>query len=228
MKKIENIIDNCKDCKYCQKFNPSKGGFDSAFICEHTKRLITLAPSPYQFEFPNWCPLETYAEHSVPATETPATVVLDCMPHLEWMTENLTGHGGTEVDGRWYYTYDQAIAAAKKLGEGWRLPTAEKFKKLCDAGSTWVDNGPDGTPGRWFGGNHDTDHEGSIFLPAAGYLNYSTGAVTNVAAEGAYWRSSPYSSEVGAGNLGFDSGGVYPVSATTRAYGFSVRCIREL
>ena len=156
------------------------------------------------------------------------TIILDCMPHLEWMTENLTGHGGTEVDGRWYYTYDQAIAAVKELGNGWRLATKEEFEKLCDAGSTWDENGPDGMPGRWFGGNHDTNHEGSVFFPAAGYLSRETGAVSNVAAEGNYWSSSPYSSEVSAGHLSFFSAGVYPVYDTYRANGLSVRCVRDI
>ena len=61
---------------------------------------------------------------------------------------------------------------------------------------------------------------------AAGYLNNSTGAVTAVAANGNYWSSSPYSSEVNAGNLNFNSGGVYPVNNNNRANGFSVRCVR--
>ncbi len=88
------------------------------------------------------------------------TVVLDALPHLEWMAENLTGHGGTEVNGRWYYTWDQAMAAAAELGDGWRLPTREEFKKLCELGSTWDEE----MRGRWFGGK--------LFLEAAGYLNY--------------------------------------------------------
>ena len=64
------------------------------------------------------------------------------------------------------------------------------------------------------------------FHPAAGYLHRESGAVTNVAAEGDYWSSSPYSTEVNAGNLNFNSTGVYPVNATNRANGLSVRCVR--
>ncbi|MDE6570570.1 MAG: DUF4906 domain-containing protein, partial [Alistipes sp.] len=66
-----------------------------------------------------------------------------------------------------------------------------------------------------------------VKYPAAGYLNNSTGAVTAVAANGYYWSSSPCSSEVYAGNLRFSSGGVCPVNYSTRAGGFSVRCVRE-
>ncbi len=63
-------------------------------------------------------------------------------------------------------------------------------------------------------------------LSAAGYLNYTSGAVTAVGENGNYWSSSPYSSEVNAGNLNFNSGGVYPVNNNNRANGFSVRCVR--
>lgn len=97
MKKIENILESCKDCGYCQRFNPQRGGIGSAFVCELTQRLITVAPSPYQFEFPNWCPHETYNE-AAPESAAPQpvdsdTIILPGMPHLEWMTENLKGHG---------------------------------------------------------------------------------------------------------------------------------------
>ncbi len=66
-----------------------------------------------------------------------------------------------------------------------------------------------------------------IKYPAAGYLHYTSGAVTSVGTEGFYWSSSPYSSDVNAGYLSFLSGGVYPVYATYRASGLSVRCVRE-
>jgi len=67
----------------------------------------------------------------------------------------------------------------------------------------------------------------TVNYPAAGYLYYASGDVTNVSAHGVYWSSSPYSSEVGAGSLGFYSGGVCPVGSDGRAHGFSVRCVRE-
>ncbi len=62
---------------------------------------------------------------------------------------------------------------------------------------------------------------------SAGYLNTGTGAVTGVASEGDCWSSSPFSGHVYAGYLRFDSGGVYPLNNNSRAFGFSVRCVRE-
>ncbi len=145
--------------------------------------------------------------------EMPPTVRL-C--GLEWMADNLTGHGGTEVDGRWYYTWDEAMAAAKELGDGWRLPTQDEFQALAEAGSVWDDE----RKGRLFGGK--------LFLEAAGYLSCGTGAVADVASNGYYWSSSPFYGGVNAGYLGFISGGVIPLYYGSRAYGFSVRCVREI
>ncbi len=107
--------------------------------------------------------------------KAPSTLVLPGMPGLEWMTENLSGHGGTEI-----------------------------------------------------GGNHDTDHKGSLFIPAAGFRHYSTGALALVGTEGDVWSSSPYSSSsANAGSLAFNSSGVSPQDFNSRAHGFSVRCVRN-
>ena len=59
-------------------------------------------------------------------------------------------------------TWQEAMDAAKAVGK--RLPTWQELKALCDLGSTWDDE----LKGRWFGGNHNSDHKGSLFLPAAG------------------------------------------------------------
>jgi hypothetical protein len=82
---------------------------------------------------------------------------------LLWDTEDLA-IGGYEKDGRPYYTWREAMDAAKSVGK--RLPTKAEWKALCDLGSTWDDE----RKGRWFGGNHNSDHKGSLFLPAAGLL----------------------------------------------------------
>ena len=75
---------------------------------------------------------------------------------LLWDTENLA-IGGYEKNGRHYYTWQEAIDAARSVGK--RLPTREELKALCDLGSTWDDE----RKGRWFGGNHDSDHKGWLF-----------------------------------------------------------------
>ena len=140
---------------------------------------------------------------------------------LLWDTENLA-IGGYEKDGHHYYTWQEAIDAARSVGK--RLPTREELKALCDLGSTW-----DGKrKGRWFGGNHDSDHKGSLFLPAAGLRNNNRGELANTSSCGYYWSSSPYyGGDNSAGNLYLGPGNVSPIHFSNRAYGFSVRCVRD-
>ena len=104
---------------------------------------------------------------------------------LLWDRDNLT-IGGYEKDGRHYYTWPKAIDAARSVGK--RLPTREEFRVLCNLNSTWDDE----RRGRWFGGNHDSDHKGSLFLPAAGLRSNSSGELANTSSCGYYWSSSPY------------------------------------
>lgn len=145
---------------------------------------------------------------------------------LLWDTENLA-IGGYEKDGRHYYTWDEAMEAARSVGK--RLPTQYEWVALCDLGSTWDDE----LKGRWFGGNHDSDHKGSLFLPIAGLssskgLGYRTKMI-GTSTSGYYWSSSPgYGSSNYAVNLYFRSGFVYPLNYFNRANGFSVRCVREI
>ena len=140
---------------------------------------------------------------------------------LLWDTENLT-IGGYKKNGHHYYTWEDAMDAAKSVGK--RLPTRKEWKALCDLGSTWDDE----LKGRWFGGNHDSDHKGSLFLPAAGLRYSNSGELASTSSYGYYWSSSPYyGGDNGAGTLGFYSGYVNPLSYNGRALGFSVRCVRD-
>ena len=140
---------------------------------------------------------------------------------LLWDTENLA-IGGYEKDGHHYYTWQEAMDAAKAVGK--RLPSCQEWKALCDLGSTWDDE----LKGRWFGGNHNSDHKGSLFLPAAGLKRGKLGELANTSSNGYYWSSSPlYGGNYCAGNLYFYSGNVYPLSNSGRAYGFSVRCVQN-
>lgn len=140
---------------------------------------------------------------------------------LLWDTENLA-IGGYEKDGHHYYTWQEAMDAAKAVGK--RLPSCQEWKALCDLGSTWDDE----LKGRWFGGNHNLDHKGSLFLPAAGLRLSNSGELANTSSNGFCWSSSPYyGGDSYAGYLYFNSGYVNPLSNSGRAYGFSVRCVQN-
>lgn len=140
---------------------------------------------------------------------------------LLWDTENLA-IGGYKKDGHHYYTWQEAMDAAKAVGK--RLPTWQEWKALCDLGSTWDDE----LNGRWFGGNHNSDHKGSLFLPAAGLRRNGSGELANTSSNGYYWSSSPhYGGGYSAGSLYFSSGYVCPLYGYSRASGFSVRCVQN-
>lgn len=144
---------------------------------------------------------------------------------LLWDRDNLS-IGGYEKNGHHYYTWEDAMDAAKSVGK--RLPTGDEWKALCDLGSTWDDE----LKGRWFGGNHDTDHKGSLFLPIAGLssskgLGYRTKMI-GTSTSGYYWSSSPYYGNNNyAVNLYFTSGYVFPQDKSIRTFSFSVRCVRD-
>ena len=141
---------------------------------------------------------------------------------LLWDRDNLT-IGGYEKDGHHYYTWHEAMEAARSVGK--RLPTREEWEALCDLGSTWDDE----RKGRWFGGNHDSDHKGSLFLPAAGWRSfYNSDKLANTNIDGLYWSSFlDYVDSSYAGYFSFYSGCVYSPGTHDSAFGFSVRCVRD-
>ena len=141
---------------------------------------------------------------------------------LLWDRENLA-IGGYEKDGHHYYSWQEAMDAARSVGK--RLPTREELKALCDLGSTWDDE----RKGRWFGGNHDSDHKGSLFLPAAGWRSlYNSDKLANTNIDGLYWSSSPdYGGSSYADYFCFYSGCVYSPGTNDSSFGFSVRCVRD-
>jgi len=64
----------------------------------------------------------------------------------------------------------------------------------------------------------------ALKLPVGGYRYFSDGMLFNVGGSGYYWSSTVSGSS--AFYLGFASGAAN-ISITTRAFGFSVRCIKE-
>lgn len=139
---------------------------------------------------------------------------------LLWDKDNISV-GGTEKDGHHYFTWTEAMEAAEKQGK--RLPTADECKALCDLGSTWDEE----LRGRWFGGNHYTDHKGSIFLPARGHYDEGGAYMDRC---GFYWSSSIWLVAYGGSQtdiLSFDpdDSNVYHDDISAR---FLLRCVRDI
>lgn len=140
---------------------------------------------------------------------------------LLWDTENLA-IGGYEKDGHHYYSWQEAMDAAKSVGK--RLPTRAEWEELCNLGSTWDDE----LRGYWFGGNCDSDYKDLLFLPAAGLCDISSGEVTTTRSYGFYWASSLCGkSNDYASSLYFNAGVVDPLNGGSYSSGFSVRCVQN-
>ena len=122
----------------------------------------------------------------------------------QWATENAPGH----------YTFDEACEAF-----GGHLPKGSAMVELIEeCKCSWNEEkkgldivGPNGN---------------SIFLPAAGFIYPNEDKPSFVGIDGDYWTRMPYS-QTSARNLGFGSGGLYPLDDYYRSYGFSVRPCRE-
>lgn len=66
IKRIENIIDRCNDCRYCKEFQEMNGNTDYALICIHEdsnpgfiiKRNHSKIKQYLNIEIPSNCPLQ--------------------------------------------------------------------------------------------------------------------------------------------------------------------------
>ncbi len=111
---------------------------------------------------------------------------------------------------------------------GWMVPSSADFTNLISAGSTWVASGLNGLPGRWFGGNHATDRVGSVFLPASGYRDVTSGVSVIRNSGGNYWSTSPNSTTgTNLADYLYFNNSQANINYQYRGVGYSVRCIKQ-
>lgn len=116
-----------------------------------------------------------------------------------------------------YFTYDEAMEVQEKLKlTGWRLPTRKEWVLICEE----------------FACGDDGDLHGQLLserlrLGLNGWQYHEDQRVRSVGGYGYYW-SSVASSATNARYLYFDAAYVYPSHSYYRAYGFSVRLVRDL
>ena len=96
---------------------------------------------------------------------------------------------------------------------GGNTSTAEEFNVVGSFSAGW----------KFKANAEDTDGQ---FFPASGYRTNSSGGLTNVSSSGLSWSSAATSAAY-AYYLSFNSGSVSPLDYNYRAYGFSVRPVRE-
>ncbi|MDR0680521.1 MAG: fibrobacter succinogenes major paralogous domain-containing protein, partial [Dysgonamonadaceae bacterium] len=111
------------------------------------------------------------------------------------------------------------------LEDTWRVPTQTEWAQIA-SNNTWVwqDGGANGTSGYLLkpGG---TNKPTALFLPAAGARGRLGGAQANVGSLGYYWSSAVAGTS--SYSLSFTSGSITVASTSTRATGFTVRCVSE-
>jgi hypothetical protein len=116
------------------------------------------------------------------------------------------------TDDSTYTNWDPAKdPCTLELGAGWRLPTYTEYYNMDNSGgwTTWT--------GPW----------GSVLkLHAAGYLLNSSGGINFRGADGLYW-SSTQANAAGGWHL-YSASSNSSMYYGTKAYGFSVRCLRDL
>lgn len=108
--------------------------------------------------------------------------------------------------------------------QGWQVPTKAQMNSLISLGSTTTQNGLDGQSGIWIGGNHSTDHVGSLFLPN-GASRGSDGELNNANNKGLYWTSTGITSAQGVNAEGFDTS-TKNFLQRSKSEGFEIRCVK--
>lgn len=108
--------------------------------------------------------------------------------------------------------------------QGWRIPTMNEWKAIGAGQDT------DALGVFWDTSNLRIKIPGAengkdLFLPAAGFRNYSNGATTNQGSNGSYWSSSVSGYSVGI--MAFNNSNVMKANFGARAYSLPVRCIQE-
>lgn len=111
-------------------------------------------------------------------------------------------------------------AATVNLGKNYRMPTFDQIKELLDE-CKWKWTKQNGVNGMKVTGPNGN----SIFFPASGYRNYSSGSLSNVGSNGFDWSASPNSRYYGH-NLYFYSRS-WSWGNSNRANGFPVRAVAE-
>ena len=110
-------------------------------------------------------------------------------------------------------------AATANWGSDWRMPTKEEWQELYNNTThTWTTQ--NGVNGRLFTASNGN----SLFLPAAGYRNYSS--FVSAGSYGNYWSSSLIAGSPNYAWYFYFYSGSYYVNSDDRIYGLSVRGVR--
>lgn len=121
--------------------------------------------------------------------------------------------------------------------KGWRIPTATELLTLYNDSDIWwrYANPDDNRVNGYFMGPEGSgetatieDPEGCIFLPAAGYRNYTNGQLGMLNGGGYYWSSTQQEPErSGATYMYCNHEGYSAVTQSVKTYALSLRCVKK-
>ena len=136
----------------------------------------------------------------------------NCEKYLSWTSDEHTYFWDSKMNS---YSVDQKVTKTiyDPCPIGWSIPQYDTFTRLSENNTRFADNGL-----------YCTTKDGSknLFIPFAGYRNYSSGSVIGVGGSGYCWLSAP-SGEIGGHQLDLGLDGLDPQNSYYRCFGFSVR-----
>lgn len=149
----------------------------------------------------------TVANNFANSVANPATFYYKTASPYDWYS-----NGSTQNDALWGPT---SKTVYDPCPDGWRVPQNGVWSTLTTSNFVWNAT----TLGR-------TNASVGGFYPAAGRRAYNSGEFGFVSTNGLYWSASVING-VPAYNLNFTNNSINPGNTSSRANGFSVRCIKE-
>jgi len=165
-----------------------------------------------------------------------------------WITQNLgadhqasSAIDATEASGGWYFQFNRSLGYKHDgtthtpvawttsiseasdwtlindpcnimLGTDWRIPTATEWTNAYGAPQNWA--------------NYTDAYNSVLKIHGAGYVVYNTGALVYRGGDDDYWSSTGATSTAGM-DFGISAGRIGVFNTNNKAYGFSVRCLRD-
>ena len=158
------------------------------------------------------------------ATAHPTTFITYHFRNHDWY---YTGSSSTD-NTRWT-TSSSAKSIYDPCPAGWRVPDGDSngvWSKALGSSSSFTNSSLYNSTNEGMNFSGKLGSASTIWYPASGLRSGSDGSLGNVGTNGTYWSASPNS--VYACSLVFrNNGSVYPSDNHYRAFGFSVRCVRE-